>query len=139
MNYELVANFQYLYFMKTFIAFFILLFPISVLQAQRNDSVYTIVQQMPKFNENVVAYISHSIEFPEIKNDSVRIETRPIISFIVEKDGSVSTIRILNPSRPDFDSSIVKCVRKMPKWQPGMQNNKLVRVRFTLPIEILLR
>jgi hypothetical protein len=121
--------------MKRFITGIILLFSLNILHAQSPDSAYTYVEQMPKFNGNLNKYISNCIEIPELKQNET-IQTYFVFSFIIEKDGSVSSVRILNPRAPKLDSALAKCFIEMPKWQPGMQNNKPVRVLFKVPINI---
>ncbi len=122
--------------MKTGVTIFLLIFSLNILKAQSNDSVYTMVEQMPKFNSDVNSYLYKCIELPDIKLDSGVINTHAYVSFIIEKDGNVSNVKILRPSMPQLDSSIVKCIRGMPKWQAGMQNYKPVRVLFMFPIMI---
>ncbi len=125
--------------MKSFFSILLLIFSLNFLKAQNNDSIYTVVQQMPTFFTNVGAYIYDNMKFPDIKVDSEAINTSAFVSFIVEKDGSVSSVKIIRPSMPAVDSAVVRCVKKMPKWQPGMQNNKPVRVMFKVPLIIDVR
>ena len=125
--------------MKSFFSILLLIFSLNFLKAQNNDSIYTVVQQMPTFFTNVGAYIYDNMKFPDIKVDSEAINTSAFVSFIVEKDGSVSSVKIIRPSMPAVDSAVVRCVMKMPKWQPGMQNNKPVRVMFKVPLIIDVR
>ena len=62
------------------------------------------------------------------------IQGRVTVSFIVEKDGRVSNVRLLRSVQPLLDKEAVRVVKSMPKWSPGKQNGKPVRVRFNLPV-----
>lgn len=67
-----------------------------------------------------------------------KIQGRVFISFVVEADGSVTHVRLLRGIYPSIDSEALWVVKKMPKWTPGMQRGKNVRVAFTLPINFSL-
>ena len=62
------------------------------------------------------------------------IQGRVTVSFIVEKDGRVSNVRLLRSVQPSLDKEAIRVVKSMPKWTPGKQNGKPVRVRFNLPV-----
>ena len=61
------------------------------------------------------------------------------IEFVVEKDGSISSINVVRSADPDLSQEAIRVVKAMPKWIPGMQRDKAVRVRFTIPITFQLR
>ena len=59
---------------------------------------------------------------------------RVIVSFVIEKDGSVTEAKILKGVSDEADTEALRLIKKMPKWEPGIQNNTPVRVRFSMPI-----
>lgn len=59
---------------------------------------------------------------------------RVIVSFVIEKDGSVTEAKILKGVSDEADVEALRLIKKMPKWEPGIQNNTPVRVMFSMPI-----
>ena len=100
-----------------------------------SDSLYTIVDVMPSFTggaEKMYEYLSKNIKVHSHITDSKTIYCQ----FIIERDGSVSTIKFLRDStiNPLIKKEITDALVKMPKWKPGKQREEVVRVKFTLPI-----
>lgn len=102
-----------------------------------DEPVFLVVEKMAQFPGGQSAlneYVKSHLRYPE-SCYNVKIEGRAIIQFIVEKDGSISTITIARSSgSKDLDNEAVRLVRQMPNWVPGEQRGKLVRCKFTLPI-----
>lgn len=105
-----------------------------------SGQVFTLVQQMPKFVGNLNDYLSTNIHYPEAER-RMNITGTVYITFVIEKDGSVSGVRVLRgvPGGPGLDAEAVRVVSIMPTWIPGTQNGHLVRVQFNLPIHFELR
>jgi len=61
------------------------------------------------------------------------------VTFVIEKDGSISNARILRVKLESLDKEALRAVSKLQKWKPGMQNGKLVRVQYNLPIKFTLK
>ena len=103
----------------------------KALTANSTDTAKALVlaQQMPKFNGNMNQWISDHLTYP-----SNGAQGTVFLSFIVEKDGSISNVKVLRSVDHSVDSAAAACVRSMPRWIPGKQEGKLVRVQFTLPI-----
>ncbi len=106
-----------------------------------NDSIYNQPEVMPEFpgGENALLhYIASSMKYPEeaVKN---KIEGRVIVSFIVEKDGSVADVKVVRPIDPLLDNEAVRVVKDMPLWTPGTVKDEKVRVKFTIPISFRLK
>ncbi|MDP2721958.1 MAG: M56 family metallopeptidase [Bacteroidales bacterium] len=103
--------------------------------------VYTVVDQMPEFHDGMGAlmtFLSSNITYPEqAKKDT--ISGRVFINFIIEKDGSVSNVKVLRGIGGGCDEEAVRVVSSMPKWKPGLQNGEAVRVAYNLPIKFALR
>ncbi len=102
-----------------------------------DEPVFLVVEKMAQFPGGQSAlneYVKSHLRYPE-SCYNVKIEGRAIIQFIVEKDGSISTITVARSSgSKDLDNEAVRLVRQMPNWVPGEQRGKLVRCKFTLPI-----
>lgn len=108
---------------------------------QDSSQVFTVVEKMPQYpgGHNVLAEILKvkKEDYPVIAIEK-GIEGRVSLSFIVEKDGSISNIDILRSIDPSLDKAAVKIVEKMPKWTPGEQRGKKVRVQYTVPVTFKL-
>ena len=76
------------------------------------------------------SYFSRKLKIVPLANNS-----RVIVSFIVEKDGSLTNIEILRSFNAEADKKALKILKKSPKWIPGMQAGKVVRVNYTMPIQ----
>lgn len=111
-------------------------FMTSTAQTKKNNMVYDVVEVMPQFPGGQTAmlkYIMENIKYPkQIMEEG--IQGRVTVSFIVEKDGRVSNVRLLRSVQPLLDKEAVRVVKSMPKWSPGKQKGKPVRVRFNLPV-----
>lgn len=116
-------------------------FTTSTAQTKKSNMVYDVVEVMPQFPGGQTAmlkYIMENIKYPkQIMEEG--IQGRVTVSFIVEKDGRVSNVRLLRSVQPLLDKEAVRVVKSMPKWSPGKQNGKPVRVRFNLPVMFKLK
>jgi len=111
-------------------------FMTSTAQTKKNDMVFDVVEVMPQFPGGQIAmlqYLMKNIKYPEqvVKEG---IQGRVTVSFIVEKDGSISDVKPVLSVHPLLNKEAVRVVKSMPKWTPGKQNGKPVRVRFNLPV-----
>jgi protein TonB len=101
----------------------------------------TFVEEMPSFPggpEAMFKYIGKELKYPEEAVEQ-GIEGAVYIAFVVERDGSVSDVKVLRGIGGGCSEEAVRVVQRMPKWTPGKQNGKLVRVRYTLPIRYKLQ
>ena len=106
-----------------------------------DDKVYEVCEQMPIFEGGDAAlmkYLTDSVKYPELAKKH-GVQGRVVIGFIVEKDGSLTDVKVLRPVDIDLDAEVLRLVKGMPKWIPGRQNGKRVRVRYLLPIHICLQ
>ena len=88
---------------------------------------------MPKFNGDLNKWLRKNLNYPERARES-GVQGKIFIEFIVEKDGSITAAKVLRSVHPDLDREALRVVNSMPKWKPGMQRDKTVRVKFTIPI-----
>jgi len=109
--------------------------------AKKNQKVYDVVEVMPEFPggmEGMIKFFAENIKYPEdAKNKGV--EGRVMVCFVVEKDGSLSEVKVAKKAFPSLDAEAVRAVKAMPKWTPGKQGDQVVRVRFTIPVVFKLQ
>ena len=124
--------------LKVALMMFVLLFSFmtSTAQTKKNDMVFDVVEVMPQFPGGQIAmlqYIMKNIKYPE-QAMKEGIQGRVAVRFIVEKDGSISDVKPILSVHPLLNKEAVRVVESMPKWTPGKQNGKPVRVRFNVPV-----
>ncbi len=102
--------------------------------------VFQIVDEMPEFPGGInklIEYLSQNIKYPKDAQEA-GIQGKVHVNFIVEPDGSISNIKILQSVSKDCDEEAMRVVKAMPKWKPGKQDGKNVRVSFILPVNFKL-
>lgn len=105
-----------------------------------DEAIFFVVEVQPEFPggmDSMYAFIQKNLIYPE-KAKAEGIEGRVFITFTIEKDGSVSNVKILRGIGGGCDEVAKEVVEKMPKWKPGTQRGKPVRVQFNLPIKFEL-
>ena len=119
----------------------ILLGGLSALEdAPSNDSIYQIVDEMPQYPGGEAAmmkFVANNVKYPQEAKDK-EIQGRVFVSFVVEKDGSVSTVKVLRGIGGGCDEEAVRVVSSMPKWKPGIKDGKPVRVSYMMPLNFKL-
>ena len=111
-------------------------FMTSTAQTKKNDMVFDVVEVMPQYPGGPIAmlkYLMENIKYPE-QAMKEGIQGRVTVRFIVEKDGSISDVKPILSVHPLLNKEAVRVVESMPKWTPGKQNGKPVRVRFNVPV-----
>lgn len=102
------------------------------------DEPVVFAEFMPAFQGNDVNsfrnYIAKNIEFP-VKAASNGIKGTVFVEFVVDKDGSVSDVRVIRPVHPIVDEAVINVIQNSPKWEPGINNGHYVRVKFTIGIK----
>lgn len=101
-----------------------------------NSKVFDVVEEMPSFpggNGALMSYISSNIKYPVTASEA-RIQGRVIVSFVVERDGSISDVKVARSVDPALDREAMRVVKSMPQWKPGKENGSAVRVRYTVPV-----
>lgn len=119
----------------------------------KNDTIFQMCEQMPEFPggiEGLMEFVSTNLNYPEQAKDN-SIEGRCFVGFIVEPDGSVSNVEIVRGVASAYeeekpkalaqqcDEEAMRVVKSMPKWKPGMNEGKPVRVHYVLPISFKLK
>jgi len=131
--------------MKTILIFCISLLGFTSMYSQNiqpadaPDKVYTTVQQKPEFPGDINKFLSDNIKYPQDARAN-NIQGTVYVQFVVEKDGSVSSAKVLRGVQggTSLESEAMRVVSSMPKWTPGMQNGNAVRVAYLLPIRFAL-
>ena len=104
------------------------------------NKIYDAVEKMPEFpggKEALKSYVASSIKYPA-EAEKAGIQGRVHTAFIVEKDGCVTGARAMTSVDPQLDAEAIRIIRNMPKWSPGMQDGKLVRVKYLVPVTFRL-
>ena len=109
--------------------------PINIPEPQTEQSkVFEVVEQMPSFpggDAALMSFIANNIRFPAVCED---IQGRVVCSFIVERDGSISDVKVVKGVDPALDQEAKRVLKSMPRWNPGKQNGQPVRVKYTVPV-----
>ena len=102
--------------------------------------IFMVVEQMPFFPGGqgaLMKYLAEHIKYPELAKES-GIQGRVFINFVVEPDGSIDHVKVLRGIGGGCDEEAVRVVKSMPRWIPGKQRGKPVRVSFNLPVKFTL-
>lgn len=105
-----------------------------------DDDVYDVVEKMPKFpggGAELMKYLSSNIKYP-VEAHKAGIQGRVVVSFVVNKDGTVKDAKIVRSVDKSIDAEALRVISAMPKWQPGYQDGKVVSVRYTVPVTFRL-
>ncbi len=100
------------------------------------QETFTFVERMPEFTGGTTAlqqYLKEALRYPALARES-EIQGTVFVGFVVETDGSITNVEVLRSVHPLLDAEAMRVISAMPPWNPGIQNQKKVRVRFTLPI-----
>lgn len=104
------------------------------------QEIFTIVEEQPSFpggEGELKKYLVENITYPQMAKET-NVSGTVYVQFVVEQDGSVSNVKILKGIGAGCDEEAVRVVKKMPKWKPGKQRSKPVRVYFNLPVKFTL-
>jgi len=105
------------------------------------QEIFTVVESMPEFpggQVKMMEFIARNIKYPPMARES-GIQGRVFVNFVVEPDGSVSNVKVLRGIGGGCDEEAIRVVESMPKWIPGRQRGKAVRVSFNLPVRFTLQ
>lgn len=105
------------------------------------EEVFTVVEKMPSFpggEEKLYEYLGKNIKYPQMAKEA-GVKGRVYVQFVVEKDGSITDVNVARGIGSGCDKEAIRVVESMPKWEPGEQRGKKVRVKYTLPVVYQLR
>ncbi len=102
--------------------------------------VFSMVEEMPEFpggEEAMLQYIADNLKYPG-RARRQKVEGRVVIRFVIDEEGNVTNVEAVKSLHPDCDKAALKVVKNMPRWKPGRQKGKPVRVFYMLPIRFQL-
>ena len=111
--------------------------PVEVEEEEPEEqTIFEVVEQMPEFPNGGMAglmqYLSKNIKYPTIAQEN-GTQGRVTVQFVVNRDGSIVDAKVLRGVDPYLDKEAIRVISSMPKWNPGMQRGKAVRVKYTVP------
>ena len=114
--------------------------PIVVEEPEEEEEIFQVVEDDPQFPGGMQAlmkFLRDNIKYPSVCQDQ-GIQGRVVVQFVVNTDGSIVDANVVKSVNPHLDKEAIRVVGTMPKWEPGKQRGKAVRVRFTLPVNFRL-
>lgn len=115
--------------------------PVRQEEEVAETEIFTVVESMPEFpggQVKMLEYIARNIKYPPMARES-GIQGRVFVNFVVEPSGAVSNVKIIRGIGGGCDEEAIRVVESMPKWTPGRQRGKAVRVSFNLPVRFTLQ
>jgi len=107
---------------------------------EKEEEPLAIVEQMPDFpggTEELLKYIGQNTKYPALARET-EVQGVVYVNFVVERDGRISSVKVIRGIGAGCDEEAVRVVKTMPQWNPGRQNGKPVRVSFNIPIRFQL-
>lgn len=101
---------------------------------------FAVIEDKPVFpggDAELLKYLATETQYPVIAREN-GIEGKVFVSFVIDKDGSVTDVKILRGVDPYLDKEAMRVVRSMPNWKPGKQRGKSVKVQYQLPLNFRL-
>lgn len=106
---------------------------------EEQNKIFEVVEQQPQFpGGSVNGWLADHLKYPVVAAEN-GISGRVVVQFVVERDGSVSQVRVVRGVDPSLDKEAQRVISSMPKWIPGKQNGQAVRSRFTVPVTFRLQ
>lgn len=116
--------------------------PVQVEEEEPEEQqIFQIVEEMPEFPGGMgecMKYLGKNIKYPTISQEN-GVQGKVIVQFVVNKDGSIVDPSVMRSVDPYLDKEALRVVTSMPKWKPGKQRGKAVRVKYTLPVTFRLQ
>ena len=108
---------------------------------EKSEEVFLNVDKMPEFPGGMAAmqnYLATNVQYP-LEAQEKGIQGRVICQFIINTDGTVSDVKVMRNVDKLLEAEAIRVIENMPKWNPGIKDNKIVRVKYTLPITFRLQ
>lgn len=105
------------------------------------NKVFDVVEQMPSFPGGpsaLMKYLSENVRYPVVAQEN-GVQGRVVVSFVVEKDGHITDVKVVRSVDPTLDKEAARVVKSMPNWIPGKQNGSAVRVKYNVPVSFKLQ
>ena len=111
--------------------------PVEVEEEEvQEQEIFQIVEEMPSFpggEAKLMEYVAKNIKYPQIARET-GIQGRVFVGFVVEPDGSISNVKLLRGIGGGCDEEAMRVIKSLPKWKPGKQRGKAVRVSYQIPV-----
>ena len=111
-------------------------------EEEEEEVVFVVVESMPEFpggQQALFKYLSENVKYPVIAQEN-GIQGRVICQFVVNKYGSIVDVEVVRSGGdPSLDKEAIRVIKSMPKWKPGKQRGKAVRVKYTVPVNFKLQ
>ena len=121
---------------KMFLIMFFMAFVSVSAFSQSDDEVYIMVEKRAEFpggQSEMLKYIQDNRQYPDEAKEN-DVHGKVLVSFIVERDGTLSDVKVKRGIGSGCDEEAVRVITSMPKWKPGEQGGKAVRTSLTLPV-----
>ena len=108
---------------------------------EEETNVFDVVEQMPSFpggDAELMKFLHDHMKYPAVAEEN-GIQGRVICTFVVERDGSITDVKVIKSVDPSLDKEAIRVLKSMPKWIPGKQNGSAVRVKYTVPVTFRLQ
>ncbi len=115
--------------------------PTTATKPEVSNKVFDVVEEMPSFpggQAALMSFLSSNIKYPVVAQEN-GVQGRVIVGFVVERDGSITDVKVMRSVDPSLDREAQRVVRAMPRWKPGKQNGSAVRVKYTVPVVFRLQ
>jgi len=104
------------------------------------QAIFTAVEHEPEFPggiEKLYRYLGKNLRYPAAAKEN-NVQGKVFVTFVVEKDGSLTGIKVSKSLSPETDAEAIRLIQASPKWNAGIQNGRAVRVQYTLPVAFAL-
>ena len=111
-------------------------------EEEEEETIFMVVESMPEFpggQQALFKFLAENVKYPVIAQEN-GIQGRVICQFVVNKDGSIVDVQAVRSSgEASLDKEAIRVIKSMPKWKPGKQRGKPVRVKYTVPVNFRLQ
>jgi protein TonB len=110
-------------------------------EIDKEEKIFIVVEEMPEFPGGELAlrnYLSNAIQYPVVAQEN-GIKGKVYVSFVIDETGNIAGVDLLRGVDNSLDNEALRVVRSLPKWKPGKQAGKPVKVRYTVPIQFELQ
>ena len=116
--------------------------PVEVEEEEPEEQqIFQVVEEMPEFPGGMaecLKFLGKNIKYPTISQEN-GVQGKVIVQFVVNKDGSIVDPVVMRSVDPYLDKEALRVIKTMPKWKPGKQRGKAVRVKYTVPVTFKLQ
>lgn len=111
------------------------------IEEEEDNVVFQVVEKMPSFpggDSQLFKFLNDNVKYPVIAQEN-GVQGRVICQFVVNRDGSIVDVEVVRSVDASLDKEAIRVIKSMPKWSPGQQRGKPVRVKYTLPVNFKLQ